>query len=319
MYEKNSIFGKIADGNYLKAVYFDVHVLEKYFDNPQYSVFYSGYRGSISIKDEFYDRSKGSEYIKNFGLAYRKINPELRLIVAFASDLAKLSEKAQAHWYSHLLDDSDSYYPNNGFIKNLIYGEWVKDISIFDALLMEIYFINRMCESIGITKLYKEEFEYNTMNKDDKPMYYHIVLLPTRDNYYNFVNTLEKLVINNMQAKTFLENAYLVEGLDGKNDDGFNKGTLVLLSEWFAKNTNALNIDQDIINPLKELRKLRQKPAHQIYDNVFDERIWMDQKKLMHNTYSSVRGIRLLLANHPLASNVKIPKILFDGKNIVQY
>lgn len=40
---------------------------------------------------------------------------------------------------------------------------------------------------------------------------------------------------------------------------------------------------------------------------------------MMKNTYTAVRMIRLLLANHPLAKDVEIPKILFEGKNIVQY
>lgn len=314
-----NIFELIADGDYFKVVYFDVHVLEKYFSNPKYIVFYSGYRGKISIRDEFSDESQGSEYVKNFGLAYSKDNDEHRVIIAFASDLARLSDKAQGHWYSHLLEDSDRYYPNNGFVKNLIYGEWVEDISIFDALLMEIHFINEMCESIGLTKLYREEFKYNTMNKDDRPIYYHIVLLPTRDNYYNFINTLEKLVINNMQTQTFLDNAPYICGVDIKNDEGFNKGTLVLLSEWFTRNTDAPDIEKNIINPLKKLRKIRQKPAHELYENIYDEKIWIDQKDLMHDVYSAVRSIRLLFANHPLSRNVEVPKILFEGKNIVQY
>jgi hypothetical protein len=70
---------------------------------------------------------------------------------------------------------------------------------------------------------------------------------------------------------------------------------------------------------LKNLRKIRQKPAHELYANIYDEKIWIDQKKLMHNVYSAVRAIRLLLANHPLARHAKIPEVLFDGKHIVQY
>lgn len=225
-----NIFGNIANGDYLKVVYFDVHVLERYFNNPKYYIFYSGYRGKISIKDEYFDASTENEYIKNFGLAYEKKNPEKRAIVAFAADLAKISNKAQGHWYSHLLENSDDYYPNSGFIKNLIHGEWVEDISIFDALLMEIHFINKMCESIELPPMYKEEFKYNSMRKEDRPINYHIVLLPTRDNYYNFINTLEKLVINNLEPKTFTQDALLIKGVERKTEEGFNKGTLVLIN-----------------------------------------------------------------------------------------
>ena len=314
-----NIFEDIAGGNYFKVVYFDVHVLERYFNNPKYYVFYSGYRGKISIKDEYYDENTESEYIKNFGLAYENKNPERRAIVAFASDLAKISKKAQGHWYSYLLENTEEYHPNNGFIKNLIHGEWVENISIFDALLMEIHVINKMCESIEIPKLYKEEFKYNTMNKEDRPINYHIVLLPTRDNYYNFINTLEKLVVNNLEPDTFTQDAHLIRGVERKSEEGFNKGTLVLMKDWFKQNVQADDIEENIIKPLKKLRKIRQKPAHQLYENVYDEQIWIDQKKLMHNVYTAVRNIRLLLANHPLSKDVKIPKILFEGKKIVQY
>jgi len=314
-----NIFEDIANGNFLKVVYFDIHVLERYFNNPKYYVFYSGYRGKISIKDEFYEESDGSEYVKNFGLAYDKKNSEKRAIVAFTTDLSNLSTKAQAHWYSFMYDKSENYYPNNGFVKNLINGEWVDDISIFNAMLMEIQIINLMCSSIGITNFFREEFSPNSMNKEDKPINFHVILLPTRDNYYNFINTLEKLVINNIQPQAFIDNSHLIRGVERKTNEGYNKGTLLMLSEWFAQNNSANNVDTDIIAPLKKLRKLRQKPAHKLYKNVYDEKIWTDQKKIMHSTYSAIRWIRLLLTNHPLCEKVEVPDILFNGTNIVQY
>jgi len=314
-----NIFENIADGSLFNVVYFDIHVLEKYFNNPKYYIFYSGYRGSFSIKDEYYKESKGSEYVKNFGLAYNEENPKKRAIVAFASELSKLSNKAQAYWYSFMFDESENYYPNNGFIKNLIHGEWVEDISIFDAMLMEIQVVNSMCTSIGITEMFRKEFNHNSMNKDDMPMHYHIILLPTRDNYYNFINTLEKLVINNIQPQTFIDSGPLITGVDIKTTEGYNKGTLVLLSEWFAQNNNSRTVEEDIIAPLKKLRKLRQKPAHKLYSNDYNEQIWSDQKELMHLIYSALRGIRLMLANHPLCKDVQIPKTLYEGTNIIQY
>lgn len=315
----DNIFKSIANNDDFKLVYFDINVLERYFNNPKYNVFYSGYRGKISIKDEYYVELEGNEYVKNFGLAYDKKDSNKRSIVAFASELSKLSDKSQAHWYSYIYKNSDNYYPNNAFIKNLIYGEWVENISIFDAMLMEINLINSMCSSIGITKFFREEFTPNSMNKEDKPINYHIVLLPTRENYYNFINTLEKLVINNIQAKTFTDSGHLIKGVERKSQEGFNKGTLVLLSEWLAINNSSTSVEKEIISPLKALRKLRQKPAHQLYENVYDEKIWTDQKILMHNTYSAIRYIRLLFANHPLCRSTKVPEILYGGDKIVQY
>ena len=87
------------------------------------------------------------EYLKNFGLAYNKREEFDRAIVTFADDLIKLPPKMQSHFYSYYLDNQDDYYPNEGFVKNLILGEWVDTISIYQALTMELHYINKMCEA----------------------------------------------------------------------------------------------------------------------------------------------------------------------------
>ena len=45
------IFSEEKD--YLKLVYFDIQVLERYFEDPKYLVFYHDYRGSIVIDDQY--------------------------------------------------------------------------------------------------------------------------------------------------------------------------------------------------------------------------------------------------------------------------
>ena len=86
----DNIFKPIANGKHFKVVYFDIHVLERYFNNPKYHMFYSGYRGDISVKGLYYIESNGNEYVKIFGLAYDKRDSNKRAIVTFASDLSKL-------------------------------------------------------------------------------------------------------------------------------------------------------------------------------------------------------------------------------------
>lgn len=48
----------------------------------------NGYRGCISIRDEFYDESGENEYIKNYGMAYIDGDKLNRAIGVFVIDLA---------------------------------------------------------------------------------------------------------------------------------------------------------------------------------------------------------------------------------------
>jgi len=52
----------------------------------------------------------------------------------------------------------------------------------------------------------------------------------------------------------------------------------------------------------RKVRKLRQKPAHSVQEDVFDQKYIKDQRKLMLDAYGAIRTIREILANHP---NVK--------------
>ena len=143
----------------LKPVYFNIQVLERYFEDPKYLIFYSDYRGSIIIDDDYSkDVSDRLEYLKDFGLAYHKNNRDDRAVVTFADDLIKLPIKMQSHFHSYFLTNQDDYYPNEGFVKNLIYGEWVDTISIYQALTLEIHYINKMCLAIGLPKLFIDEY-----------------------------------------------------------------------------------------------------------------------------------------------------------------
>ena len=310
----------------LKPVYFNIEVLERYFKNPKYAVNYTDYRGGISLKDEYYefDDSHEYEYIKDFGLAYLKTDMTKRAVVVFADDLIKMPHKVQSHWFAYYLDNQCDYVPNDGFVINLFYGEWVNDISIYQALLMELHYINKMCNAITIPHIFREEFSFNDSDQNSRPNGYHNILLPTRENYFNFVNTLEKITTTNINVKAFLHCVPpLVQSIERcyVDDDGNErpKGSVTMLREWLEKNVRTQDLEANIIKPLKDLVKLRQTPAHKLYSNEYDEVIWEDQNQLIHSVYTAIRGLRLLLANHPNTRTVEIPSVLFDGEHIRIY
>jgi len=318
---KNSgVFSSKYSKNSLKLVYFDIQVLDRYFEDPKYLVFYSDYRGSIVLDDSYQPEDlEEIEYLKDFGLAYKKDNKYDRAVVCFAGDLASLPSKMQSHFHSFLLDNQKGYYPNYGFYKNLILGEWEENISIYKALVMEIHYINEMCSAIGIPKLFLQEYSLDANTKNEMPTSFHTILVPTEKRYYDFVITLEKMVTGNINKKAFQKDALFISTIESVDDNGYPKGSVTMLAEWMKKNIKLANIEDDVEKPLKKLVKERQTPAHKIFENKYDKSIWKKQDDFLREVYIAVRNIRLLLANHPYCSGVIIPDYLFDGEHIVSY
>lgn len=93
-----------------------------------------------------------------------------------------------------------------------------------------------------------------------------------------------------------------------------------MFEEWLSKNIRTQeNLADLIIRPLKNIRNIRQKPAHELTSNEYDATLYQKQFNLMNDTYTAIRAIRLFFANHPLAKDVKVPEHLVSGKDIVNY
>jgi hypothetical protein len=232
-------------------------------------------------------------------------------------DLAELSLNAQLKWKINYLEKQEDYFINSGFYDNLILGKWIDEISIYDALLDEMKVINPMCNNMGIPNLFRKTFEPHTA---EKPEDYRMIFLPTLKNYYASILCLEKMIIHNINHKTFTTAARYIRPVDRKNGDGNPKGSLVMLEEWLKKNiiTNE-NLDELIINPLKVIRKIRQVPAHEIYSNKYDKSLIKRQNEVILETYRAIRSIRLFFTNYPGNKDIEIPEYLITGKNIRVY
>jgi len=302
----------------LKIVFFKIEILETYFQDPRYKVFWYDYRGSIVVSDEFYDENLESEYIKDFGLGYHKEKLyEERVVGVFLGDLAELSLNAQLKWKANYLENQQDYFINDGFYKNLILGEWIDEVSIYDAILDEMIIINKMCENMGIPHLFRKTYEPHTF---EKPEDYRIMFLPTLKNYYSFVLVLEKIIIHNINYKTFITTAKYIKPVERKDGKGNLKHSLNMMSEWLKQNisTNE-DIDKLIINPLKSIRKIRQVPAHEIYSNQYDKLLYKKQNEIILETYKAIRSIRLFFANYPGNQDIEIPEYLITGEKIRVY
>ena len=300
-----------------ELIFFDIEVLERYINNPKYTITDYGYKGSICIQDTYWQESLHGEYIQEYGMAYKKGNTIIRAVAVFVRDLARLSPKTQMLWKSFEHENQLDYYVEHGFLKNAICGAFVTKHWVFDAMLEEMEIINQQCEAIGLPPLFNHIYS-NTYG--ERPARFGSILLPTLKNYYDFVLVLEKLLVHNVSIKTFQKDVGIIRGIERKNEDGNDKGSMVMFKEWMEKNVRSnFDIDNVIIAPLKKIRKIRQAPAHELYSNEYDITIYEQQKTLVDESYEALRAIRSLLMGHPLAKRIAVPNHLLTGKDIVFY
>ena len=302
-----------------KIIFFNIEILQIYINNPKYYIADFGYCGNIGLKQEYWDdESLDSEFVKEYGMAYEKGNSKInRAVAVFVRDLSKLSSNTQLRWKSYELPIQSQYLVESGFYKNAILGEFVDKYWVMDAILDEMKVINNLCIAIGLPELFRETFgTYYT----DRPDGFTTLLLPTKKNYYDFVSVLEKLLVHNINIKTFLNDYGVIKAIERNDNNGNPKGSLVMLKEWMFKNVRAnYDMEEIIINPLKNIRKIRQVPAHELYNNEFDINLYEEQKNLVEDVYEAIYALRRLFMGHPLTKNVEIPEVLTKRNDIVFY
>src|SRR5260370_31242208 len=94
------------------------------------------------------------------------------------------------------------------------------------------------------------------------------------------------------------------------------RGTLAMLEDWLRSCWQAKDpsFPESIMGPLREVRKLRQQPAHVVKRDEYKRKFHLDQEELIERVYLAVRTLRLLLANHPRARTAEVPDWLKQGR-----
>ncbi|MED1875488.1 hypothetical protein [Brevibacillus borstelensis] len=292
----------------LEPIFFEIEVLENYFVDPRYIIFHSDYSGTISYHSDSNMNERDQVLLETFGIGYDE-NDE-RVVAVYLRYLSDLTPEHQQRWQTYQVNRkckiAYAYY------QNTVLGEWADEVSIYEAFIEELYHINNMSEKMFGKKLFKKDF------KDGRPEHFRTIFRPTLDNYYSFIHVLDKMMSENI-SKDFFDGVIRLEE-ETERDDGKiiirAKGTISLLEEWLRKSVRIQNEeDFDLIfKPFKNIRKLRQKPAHAINKNLYSKEFYKEQNKLIHDCYTAVRMIRLLFANHPAVVGYKVPDWLFEGK-----
>jgi len=276
---------------------FDLSVLEHYRNDPRYYYETDSINGSISITNEYFESETMPEHdqvlLDTFGFAYDdQLN---RAVAVFLRYLSKLSPEHQRIWETKRLNGDYKLHPD--YYRNSILGDWGTRISIFDAFTQELKVINAMAVLMGRPQLFRSSFS------DELPKDFGFLLRPTLAEFNSFVLLLDKMMSENINKEFFAGQISLE--IDEERQDGKvvvnQKGTIVLLEEWVRKYFRPTDPEPlvALFKGFRTVRKLRQKPAHSVNENIFDLKYFKVQRQLILDAYISVRTLRLLFANHP--------------------
>lgn len=293
---------------------FDLSVLEYYRNDPRYSYRTDFIHGSICIEDEFFESGNVPEsdqiLLKTFGFAYDK---ELnRYVAVFIRYLSDLSPEHQRVWAAREIQGDISLHPD--YYASSIEGSWGSRLSIFEAFVQELNLINEMSRIIGKPELFRNCYSEN------RPKEFGFLLRPTVSEFNAFMLLLDKMMSDNLNKKFFDDDVDLEteeERPDGKIVVR-PKGTIQILESWvnkYFKPVDRKPID-DMLNTFRKVRSLRQKPAHKVCTDVFNQEHFRKQREIVVDAYDAVRTLRLILANHPRVKQnpPEIGKHLFEGK-----
>jgi hypothetical protein len=238
-----------------------------------------------------------------------------RAVAVYLRYLTDLSPEHQQIWRTKEL--SGDYHLHSDYYRNTIIGDWGERVPIFDTFMKEVYLINRMAEAMGRPRLFRRDFgEYG----DSKPQKFGFLVRPTLEEFNGFVLLLDKMLSDNIDKRFFRKE--VPEETETERKDGKiviqNKGTLQMLDEWIRKyfRTSDWEPWDESIAALRDVRKLRQKPAHSMDENYFDQQYFKKQRELIIKSYGAVRTLRMLLENNKAvkASNIIVPDWLREGK-----
>jgi hypothetical protein len=301
---------------HLSIRFFDLAILEMYRNDPRYNYDCNDIGGQISVSDEHFASdtmpTKDKVVLENFGFAY---NDDFdRGVAAFVSSLAKLSPEHQQIWSAK--EHSGGYRAHPNWYKSQVLGQWADSATVFAAFLYELYLINQMAKSMGRPALFRQDFgEYG----EGKPKKFAFLVRPTQAEFNDFALLLDKVLSENID-KAFFQDEVLAR-TETKRDDGAvevsQKGTLALLDEWIRKTFVGDNSAQwqVAIGTLREIRKLRQKPAHILNEDAFDQKYLRQQRELMEKAFGALTTLRQILQHDKAVAtaNISVPDWLEKG------
>ena len=298
---------------HLTPIFFEIEVLDRYFNDPRFDFKFEDYSGQIScLYDENENpivREEDQIFLKTFGLGFDENGD--RLAVVYLRYLKDLTPEHQIYWKSRQKTGNCKMLEE--YHQNTIQGNWTFSYSIFSGFIGEQKCINDLTKLIFTKPLFRKSFE-----NENRPKEFTFFFTPTLKNYNDFILLLDKMISENINKDFFEGKVDFFEFKELENGlvERQSKGTLQLFEEWL---TSVFNVKGDgtvseLFKPLRKIRKERQSPAHRINENQYDRQLIEKQKIIMDDIYLVFRNLRNIFHQHPKARDFEIPDWLENGK-----
>jgi hypothetical protein len=299
----------------LPACFFELSVLESYRNDPRYVYDTEDTSGRIVVSDDYYEseamREADQILLESFGFAY---DEDLsRVVCVCPVYLARLTPEHQQLWAARELEGEFRVHP--AYFDSSIRGEFPEKVSIFDAFLEELSQLRAMSERIGLPPVVRRDFA------DARPHGFGFLIRPTLKELQDFHILLDKMMSDNLNADFFKAAGLAMESEHPRHDGRIEvrrRGTVALLEEWSGPGRIRFHDREprdEMLAAFREVRRLRQRPAHAADDNRFDQEFFTEQRQLMIRAYDAVRTLRQILAMHPgLKDYDEVPDWLYKGE-----
>ncbi len=276
---------------------FDMAVLERYTADPRYQVHFEDYMGRMSIGDDAFSQmgfpSRDKVSLQTFGLGVDR--DRFPYVIVFLRYLANLSPEHQQLWNSYTAgQDVRMMRP---YFQSSIEGNFWKNRSARYAIIQEMLLINRMTDAIFGQKIFRD-FE-----EAEVPIGITSFLRPTLANFEAFVLALDKHLSERIDTKFFNGKIEMDEETP-RGDNRFEvrrKGSIRLLEDWLLsalKWPDEELVKKVIVGPLKEVRRLRQKPAHEFSKDNFSLEFHRERRRLLKDVLNSLQSMRDTFSSH---------------------
>jgi len=296
----------------LSYEFFDLSILEIYRNDPRYFYYNNDISGQICAHNEFLENNlmskSDSVFIDSFGFAHNiKGNRAIAVHLRYLSPLS--AEHQNVWWAKRLINEKYQVHPDYLKITN---GRWDLGISIYSAFLLEIEEINKLCKIMNRPSFFSKEF-----SEEERPKEFGFLIRPTSKEFNNFILILDKLISENINRKFFRNDIlfYSIEKDSEGKEYNKEKGTINILEDWlsllFRNHQDKPYLD--LIKTFKEIRKLRQSPAHKLDDNVFDFKYLEQQNNIIERAYRGLQALRIIFSSNPKCKNYKPPEELENG------
>ena len=298
----------------LSFVAFDLAVLGRYRDDPRFSVSFEDYSGRMSVTGtafedaDFLERDKIS--VQSFGLGLDK--DTLPYVIVFYRYLANLTAEHQQYWNSFRVDRKVTMC--EPYFRASIIGDFWKNRSVRNAIAKEMELINAACQEIVGKSLFRQTLT------PEFPVDLSAFLVPSTENFDKFVHSWDKLLSENINSGFFL--GVIDLKAEQTLPDGrvvvTNKGSLTLLREWLElKSDQNMDLVKFIVDPLREVRRARQLPAHSFRKNEFSLDFHHQRRSMLWSIFGGLTILREFLAGFSEAREISVPTWLREEIDLI--